>query len=188
MRRSCRACSTTPPPWILHSPAHPAQAWTPIFSASCLTLWRSWVWIGLPQRNHPLAAWMNGSFRGRTRPLINELRHSSQRSTMRSPNLGMHPTRPAYVPLLPPPSLWSMAQKKQDMIDCLPWISQWPCISARSRPLAGRQKLPYHLNRVGWLQLLLNEPIHRLDKRPRRFTPWQSCKCSRQNSSAPTRV
>ncbi len=23
----------------------------PIFSASCITLWRSWVWNGLPQRN-----------------------------------------------------------------------------------------------------------------------------------------
>ncbi len=46
MRRSCRARTTTPPSCILRSPVHPAQAWMPIFSASCLTLWRSWVWNG----------------------------------------------------------------------------------------------------------------------------------------------
>ncbi len=45
----------------LRSPAHPAQAWTPIFSTSYLMLWRSWVWSGLLQRNRPVAAWMNGS-------------------------------------------------------------------------------------------------------------------------------
>ncbi len=78
MPRSCRAHTTTPPPHSLRSPANQAQAWTPIFSASCLTLWRSWVWNGLPQRNCPAAAWMNGSCRGAIRPLDNELRHSSQ--------------------------------------------------------------------------------------------------------------
>ncbi len=47
-RRSCRARTMIQPPCILRSPAHQAQAWTPIFSASCLTLWRR-VWNGLPQ-------------------------------------------------------------------------------------------------------------------------------------------
>ncbi len=37
-------------PCILRSPAHPAHAWTPIFSASCLMMWRSWVWNGFPKR------------------------------------------------------------------------------------------------------------------------------------------
>ncbi len=59
-----------------------------------------------------------------------------------------------------------------------------PCISARPRTLAGRQRLPTRQSREGRLQLSLDEPIHRLDKRPQRFTPWWSCKCSRQNSSA----
>ncbi len=54
-------------PCILHSPAHPAES-----------------------RNHPVAAWMNGSCRGAARPLINELCHSSKRSTTTSPNLGIH--------------------------------------------------------------------------------------------------
>ncbi len=63
------------------------------------------------------------------------------RSTMRSPNLGMHPTRPAYVSLLPLPSHRSTAWKKKDTTDCFPRMSQWPCISACPRPLAGRQKL-----------------------------------------------
>ncbi len=62
-------------------------------SFPCLMLWRSWVWNGLPQGNCPVAAWMNVSCRGATRSLINELHHSSQRSTTRSPNLGVHPTR-----------------------------------------------------------------------------------------------
>ncbi len=57
-----------------------------------LTLWRSWVWNGLPHRNHPVGAWMSGSCLGAIRPLDNELRHSSQRFTTRSPSLGMHPT------------------------------------------------------------------------------------------------
>ncbi len=165
-------------PAPLHS-AHTTQAWTPIFSTSFLTLWRSWVWNGLPQMKRPVAAWMNGSCQGAAKPLVNELRHSSQWSTTRSPNLGMHPTRTAYVPLLPPPSLRSTVRKKKDTTACLPWMSQWPPISARPGPLAGRQKPPTHPNRVGRLQLLLDEPIHRLDKRPQHFTPWRSCKCSR---------
>ncbi len=44
-----------------NDPAHPAQAWTPIFSTSCLTLWRSWVWNSLPQRNRPVATWIKVS-------------------------------------------------------------------------------------------------------------------------------
>ncbi len=92
MPRSCRARTMTLPPRSLRSPAHPAQAWTPIFSVSCLTLWRSWVWNGLPHRNHPVGAWMSGSCRGAVRPLDNKLHHSSQRFTTRSPSLGMHPT------------------------------------------------------------------------------------------------
>ncbi len=104
MQRSCRARTTTPPPRILHSPAHLSQAWTPIFSASCLMLWRSWVWNGLPQRNRPIDAWkwMNGSCQGAVRPLNKELRHSSQRSTMRSPNLGMHLNTRGFLRSGPP--------------------------------------------------------------------------------------
>ncbi len=152
-----------------------------IFSTSCLTLWRSWVWNGLPQMKRPVAAWMNGSCRGTAKPLVNELRHSSQWSTTRSTNFGMHPNRTAYVPLLPPPSLRSTARKKKDVTACLPWMSQWPHISARPGPLVGRQKPLTRPNRVGRLQLLLDEPIHRLDKRPQHFTPWRSCKCSRMS-------
>ncbi len=37
-------------PCILRSPAHPAHAWMPIFSTSCLMMWRSWVWNGFPKR------------------------------------------------------------------------------------------------------------------------------------------
>ncbi len=75
--------------------------------------------------------------------------------------------------------------EEKDTTACLPWMSQWLHISARPWPLAGRQKPPTHPNPVGRLQLSLDEPIHRLDKRPLRFTPWRSCKCSRPNSSAP---
>ncbi len=110
-QRSCWARTTTPPPRSLRSPAHPAQAWMPIFSTSCLMLWRSWVWNGLPQKNRPVAAWMNGYCQRAVSPLDNELHHSSQRFTMRSPSLGVHPTHP--VPLLPLPSLRSTAQKKR---------------------------------------------------------------------------
>ncbi len=183
-RRSCRARTMIQPPCILRSPAHQAQAWTPIFSASCLTLWRR-VWNGLPQRNRSVATWMNGSCQSAARPLVNNLHHSSQRSTMKSLNRGMHPTRPAYVPLLPLPSLRSKAQKKKDTTACLPWMSQWPHISAHPRPLVGRQKPPTRPNHVGRLQLSLDEPIHQLDKRPQRFTPRWFCKFYRQNSSAP---
>ncbi len=123
------------------------------------------------------------SCQGAIRPLVNELHHSFQRSVMRLQSLGVHPTRPAYVPLLPLPSLWSTVQKKKVTTTCLPWMSQWPRISARPRPLAGRQKQLTHLSHAGLLQLSLDEPIHRLDMRPLRFTPWSSCKCSRQISS-----
>ncbi len=128
MRRSCRARLTTPPTCSLRSPAHPAQAWTPIFSASCLMLWKSWVWIGLLQRNRPVAAWMNGSCRGTVRPMVNKLHHSSQRSMTRSPDLG--------VPYSSSPQLTAL--KKKGMTACLPGISQWPPISVRPPPLAGR--------------------------------------------------
>ncbi len=77
MRRSCWARITPPPPCSLHSPANPAQPWMPIFSASCLMLWRSWVWNGLLQWNRPVATWMNGSCQGAARPLINKLRPCS---------------------------------------------------------------------------------------------------------------
>ncbi len=130
------------------APLYPAQAWTPIFSASCLTLWRR-VWNGLPQRNRSVATWMNGSCWCAARLLVNNLHYSSQRSTMRSPNLDMHPTRPAYVPLLPLPSLRSKARKKKDTTACFPWMSQWPRISAHPRPLVGRQKPPTRPNYVG---------------------------------------
>ncbi len=92
-------------------------------------LWRSWVWNGLPQKNCPVAFWMNGYCRCTVSPLDNELRHSSQRFMMRSPSLGMHPTHP--VPLLPLPSLRSTAQKKKVTTACLPSTSQWPRISAK---------------------------------------------------------
>ncbi len=129
-----------PAPCILRSPAHPAQVWTLFFSATCLTLWRSWIWNGLPQRNHPVAALMNGFCRSAARPLINEICHSSQMSTMRLPNPGVHPTRPAYVPLLPPSSLRSMAWKKNYMTDCIPLMSQWVRISARPWPFGWKAK------------------------------------------------
>ncbi len=74
-------------------------------------------------------------------------------------------------------------KKKKVTTACLHWMSQWPCISARLRPLAGRQKPLTHLSHAGLLQLSLDEPIHQFDRRPRRFIPWRSCKCSRQNSS-----
>ncbi len=71
----------------------------------------------------------------------------------------MHPKRPAYVPLLPPTSLQLTAWRKKDTTACLPWMSQWPRISACPRLLNGEQKLPTRPNRVGRLQLSLDEPI-----------------------------
>jgi len=66
---------TTACHWRLHMPrSWGARTMTPplafcaaqcIQPASCLMLWRSWVWNGLPQRNRPVAAWMNGPCRGR---------------------------------------------------------------------------------------------------------------------------
>ncbi len=56
--------------------------------------------------------------------LDNKLRKSSPRFTTRS-SLGVHPTRPAYVPLRPPPSLRPTAQKKKFTTACLHWMSQW---------------------------------------------------------------
>ncbi len=135
--RSWQAYTTTPPPPSLRSSVHPAQTWMPIFSASCLALWRSWVWNGLPQRNRPVATWMTGSCRGAARPLVNELYHSFLRSTTRLQGLGVHPTRPAYVPLLPPPSLRSTAQKKKVMTACLHWS-----LPAHSHLLEGKSRSP----------------------------------------------
>ncbi len=62
-----------------------------------------------------------------------------------------------------------------------------PLESARPQPFTGRQKPLTCLSHAGLLQLSLDEPIHRLDRRPQRFTSWRSCKCSRQNSSVPWR-
>ncbi len=115
---------------------------------------------------------------GAIRPLVKELHHYFRRSTTRLQSLGMHLTGPAYVPLLPLPSLRSTAQKKKVTTACLPWISQSPHISACPWPLAGRQKPLTRLSHAGLLPLSLDKPIHRLDRRPRRFTPWRSCKCS----------
>ncbi len=126
---------------------------------------------------------MNGSYQDAVRPLNNELRLSSQRFTTRSPSLGVHPSHPTYVPLLPPPSLRSTAQKKKVTTACLPSMSRWTRIFACPQPLAGRQKPPSRLSHEGLLQLSLDKTIHRLDKWPRHCTPWQFCKCSRQNSS-----
>ncbi len=126
--------ATTPPPCILRSPAHPAQAWTPIFSMSCLMLRGSWIWNGLPQRNHPVASWMNGFCRCAARTLVNELRHSPQRSTLRSPNLGVHPTRASSSSALTSVD----GVEKKYTTACLPWMSQWLRISDSPQPLAGR--------------------------------------------------
>ncbi len=176
MRRSCRARQLLPQPCPLafcaSNPGMDADLFH-VLSNAVEELGLEW--------SPPDETWMNGSCRGAAKPLANELRHSSQWSTTRSPNFGMHPTRTAYVPLLPPPSLRSTVRKKKDTTACLPWMSQWPPISALPGPLAGRQKPPTRPNRVERLQLLLDEPIHRLDKRPQHFTPWRSCKCSRMS-------
>ncbi len=154
MRRSVQARTTTPPPYILRSPVHPARAWMPIFSASCLMLWKSWVWNGLPQRNRPVAAWKKDSCRDISRPLVNEHLHSFQRSTMRSPNLGVHPIRPAYVPLLPPPSLQSRKRIPQPASPG--WVSGhvstascWKAKATHGRSMASLVVLECHL----WLNL-----------------------------------
>ncbi len=42
-----------PAPLQSAQPVHAAQALTPIFSTSCLTLWRSWVWNGPPRGTVP---------------------------------------------------------------------------------------------------------------------------------------
>ncbi len=94
MRRSCWAHLTTPPPCRLKNPAQPARAWTANCCASCLKLWRSWVWSGLRLRSPPAAAWMSGSCRGTVKSIDNELHHSSQSSRTRSPDLGTPPTPP----------------------------------------------------------------------------------------------
>ncbi len=79
-------------------------------------------------------------------------------------------------------TLTSVDGAEEKGYDCLPPLDE--SVAAHlcpPGPLAGRQKLPTHPNRVGRLQLLLDEPIHRLDKRPQHFTPWRSCKCSRMS-------
>ncbi len=121
MRRSCWAHTTTLPPCILRSPAYPAQAWMPIFSGSCLKL--GLEWSPPEETSHSrLDEWF---LPGHARPLVNKLRHSSQRSTTRSPNLGMHPTHPAYMPLLPPPSF-----RKQTLVVLI----QYHWLEGKSHP------------------------------------------------------
>ncbi len=142
MQRSCRARTTILPPCI--QPRHGRRSF-PHLVQCC----GGGFGMVSHRRNRSVATWMNGSCRSAARPLVNNLHHSSQRSTMRSPNLDMHPTRPAYVPLLPLPSLRSKARKKKDTTACLPWMSQWPHISAHPRPLVGRQKPPTRPNYVG---------------------------------------
>ncbi len=81
-------------------------------------------------------------------------------------------------------ALTSVDGAEEKGYDSLPAsMSQWTRIFACPQPLAGRQKPPSHLSHEGLLQLSLDKTIHRLDKRPRHCTPWQFCKCSRQNSS-----
>lgn len=46
----------------LQSPVLPAQAWMLNSCASCLKLFKNWVWIGLCWRNQSATAWMNGSY------------------------------------------------------------------------------------------------------------------------------
>lgn len=114
------------------------------------------------------------SSRGTVRPLDNELHHSSRRSTMRSPSLGLSLTLPTFVPRLHPPSRLSTVLMKRGTRNCLSWMSQWPCISACPRPPAGRQRPPTRPSHVGRLQLLPEKPIRLLDHRPWRFIPWGS--------------
>ncbi len=51
-------------------------------------------------------------------------------------------------------------------------MSLWLHISAWPRPSVGRQRLPTHPSPVGKFQISLDAPTHRLDKRPRYFTPF----------------
>ncbi len=108
------------------------------FSASCLTLWRSWVWNGLPQRNCPIAAWMNGSCQGTARAQPGHSQAPRQRALPFFSEVHDEINKswrvPYYMPLLLLPSLRLKAQKKKDTTACLPWMSQWPRISAH--PLA----------------------------------------------------
>ncbi len=116
--------------------------------------------LGLPQRNRPVATWMNGSCQGAARPLVNELclrsqRSSSQRSTTRSPNLGLHPTCPAYLSLLPPPLLQSMARKEKGY-NILPPLDE-SVAACFCPPLARRQKPPTRPNRLERLSALAGQ-------------------------------
>ncbi|KAL0180346.1 hypothetical protein M9458_025788 [Cirrhinus mrigala] len=93
-------------------------------------------------------------------PLVNEPRHSSLRSMMRSPSHGVPPTMPACVPPFSPPSPLPMVPMGYDK---LPPLDESP-------------------TDVGRLQPSLDEPIRRLDRRLWRFTLWRSYRSTRPNS------
>ncbi len=162
MPRSCRACTTTPPPRSLHSPGMDADL-SRVLSNTLEELGLEWSPPEEPSRSRLDEWFLPGRLFPEVHDEITKSRHA--------------PTYPVYMPLLPPPSLRSTAQKKRVTTACLPFMSQWPCISVRPWPLAEGQKLLTHLSNAGLLQLSLNEPIHRLDRWPRLFTPWCSCKC-----------
>ncbi len=121
----CRPRTMTPPPCILPNASSPGMDAELFLTNAVEELGLEWS----PQRNHPVAAWMNGSCQGRCQAPRHRASPFSQRSTTRSPILGVHPTCPAYVPRLLPPSPRSTARKKKDATTCLAWMSQWLCIS-----------------------------------------------------------
>ncbi len=101
---------------------------------------------------------MKGSCRGAFRPLVNELHHSSQRSTTRSPNLGVHPTHPASSSS----ALTSVDDAEEKGYDnlppldesvaahlCLPTAIGWKAKAAHGRSMASLVVFERHL----WLNL-----------------------------------
>ncbi len=156
MPRSCRVCTSTPPPRSLHSLGMDADL-SRVLSNTLEELGLEWSPPEEPSRSRLDEWFLPGRLFPEVHDEITKSRHA--------------PTYPVYMPLLPPPSLRSTAQKKRVTTACLPFMSQWPCISVRPWPLAEGQKLLTHLSNAGLLQLSLNEPIHRLDRWPRLFTP-----------------
>ncbi len=148
-------------------------------------LWRSLVWNALLQRNRPVATWMNGSCRGAARPLVKELCHSSQRS-MTVITRSWHAPYLSCLRASSSSALTSVDGADEKGYDSLPPMDESVATHLCLHMTIGwKAKAAHPSSRVGQLKLSLDEPIHQLDKRPQRFTPWPACKCSRQNSFAP---
>ncbi len=122
--------------------------------------------------------------KGAARPLVIELRHSPRDPQRDHQFLACTLLVPPMCLVFFRPHLGRQhGRKRMRPPASLGWVSG--CASLSAKAIGWKAKPVHRPNRVGWFQLLLDEPIHRLDKHPRRFTLWRSCKCSVQNSPAP---